>query len=85
MCFAFLLHEESIPNTLLETLYFALVYPHVSYAIELYGNAPVKTLHKLNILNNKLLRILQSKPSRTNILELYKTYNTLLINKLHHF
>ena len=39
--------------------------------------------YKLIKLNNKLLRILQSKPLSTPTRELYKTYNTLQLFDLH--
>jgi len=43
----------------LKMLYFAFVFPHLLYGIELYGNTHQSHLSKLVKLNNKILRILQ--------------------------
>ena len=61
----------------------SLVYQHLLNGIELYGNTKASYIDKLIKLNNKLLRILQSKPLSTPTRELYKTYNTLQLLDLH--
>lgn len=68
---------------MLKDIYYTFVYPHLLNGIELYGNTKVSYLDKLIKLNNKLLRILQSKPLSTPTRELYKTYNTLPLLDLH--
>lgn len=77
--------RKHLPFNLLRTLYFAFVYPILTYGIELFGYASDHLLNKLNVINNKLLRILQFRPIQTNSLELYKLYNTLPISKLYQF
>jgi len=42
-------------------------------------------LEKLMVSNNKILRIVQFKPLKTHVLNLYKNYNTLPVPKLHQF
>jgi len=64
-------------------MYYTFVYPHLLNGIELYGNTKASYLDKLIKLNNKLLRILQSKPLSSPTRELYKTYNTLQLIDLH--
>ena len=64
-------------------LYFAFVYPHLLYGTEIYGNTNPSNINRLKILNNKILRILQKRPRRTHIIDLYKSYFTLPID-LHH-
>jgi len=68
-------------------MYFAFVYSHLCYGIEIYGNRPTyhSYLNKLIILNNKILRILQNKFYRTYVTEFYENYNILSIPKLHNF
>ena len=66
-------------------LYFAFVYPHLLYGIEIYGNTRKSYISKLEILNNKILRILQNKSIRTPVIELYKSYNTLSLSQLHDY
>jgi len=69
----------------LRLLYFAFVHSQILYGIEVYANTCHAQLHKLCVLNNKILRILQNKPPRTPVVQLYQSYNTLPIPKLHHF
>ena len=69
----------------LKVLYFAFVYPHLLYGIEIYGNTYKSHITKLEILNNKILRILQNKSIRTPVIELYKSYDTLSLSQLHDY
>ena len=71
-----------LPPATLKLLYFALIYPHILYAIEIYANTYLSYMHDLIILNNRLLRILQHKPRTTHTIELYMAYKTLPIMKL---
>ena len=66
-------------------LYFAFVFPHLLYGIEIYGNTYQSHLSKLVKLNNKIVRILQNAPLKSHTLSLYKNYNTLPLPLLHDF
>ena len=77
--------RDKLPKLVLKQIYFAFVYLHVFYGIELYANTHNKYLDKLIVLNNKLLRILQHKPITTPLHELYFEYNVLPIPYLHKF
>ena len=68
-----------------KNIYYAVVYPHILYGIEIYANTKLSYLDKLNKLNNKLLTILQNKPIITPLCELYKSYSTLSIPNLHKY
>ena len=68
-----------LPLKCLRTLYFALVYPHLIYGIEIYGNTSKTYFDPLCKVNNRILRILQNKSVRTPIHVLYSNYNTLPI------
>jgi len=61
-----------LPYEIMKLLYFIIVYPHVLYGIEVYPNTP-SHISKLQILNNKLLRISQDCSIRTKINTLYKS------------
>ena len=43
---------------ILKMTYFAFVYSHLVYGIEIYANTHMKNTNKLVILKNKILRIL---------------------------
>ena len=66
-------------------LHFAFVYPHLLYSIEIYGNTCKSHISELEILNNKILRILQNKSIRTPVIELFKSYDTLSLFRLHDY
>jgi len=66
-------------------IYFAFIHPHILYSIEIYGNTYQTYLSKLNILNNKLLRIVQNQSIRTPVRNLYKIFNTLPISLTHEY
>jgi len=70
---------------MLKMLYFAFVPSHILYGIEVYANTCHSHLSKLCVLNNKILRIIENKPLRTPIFQLYKNFNTLPIPELHQF
>jgi len=57
------------------------------YGIEIYGNTNPSniSLNRLKIFNNKILRILQKRPRRTHIIDLYKSYSALPIDLLHRY
>jgi len=74
-----------MPSSCLKNLYYATVYPHIQYGIELYANTYATYLHDLEILNNRVLRILQFKPMEYNVSKLYENYNTLQIEDLHSY
>ena len=75
--------RDKLPKKCLKSLYFALVYPHILYGIELYANTNKSYLNKLHVLNNKILRTLQRKHKKFRVASLYEGYNTLPINLLH--
>ena len=57
--------------------------PHLIYAVELYGSATDTNLHKLQILQNKFLRILQMRKLKFPTNSLYKAYDTFKIRDLY--
>jgi len=64
-------------------IYFAFIYPHILYGIEIYGNTCLTYLDKLTKINNNLLRILKNRGPSVPCVLLYSTYNTLSPSKLH--
>jgi len=77
--------RTNLKNEVLKILYFAFVYPHLLYSIEIYGNTYHSYLSKLEVLNNKTLRILQNVSRTTHVIDLYKCYNTLPLHLLHNY
>ena len=77
--------RTGLNNEVFKLLYFAFVYPHLLYGIEIYGNTNHCHLSELEKLNNKIPRILQNRSIRTNNTELYKYYDTLPLPLLHNY
>ena len=77
--------RSKLPWSILRNIYFAFVYPHILYGIEIYANTSSTHLKKLIIMNNKLLRILQNKPHKFPVKDLYLNFDTLAIPDLHIF
>jgi len=75
--------RRTLPSCVLKSIYFAFVHSRILYGIELYANTPASRIIKLVKLNNRILRILQNKPVRTNVMSLYRRYNTLPVELLH--
>ena len=59
---------HKLPYFCRRNIYYAFVNSHVAYGIEIYANTSKTLLHKLHILNNKLLRILQQQEEEEEIL-----------------
>ena len=75
--------RNNVPQQCLKKLYYAFVYPHIIYGLEVYGNTTKTRLDKLNKVHNKILRILALKTSTTPVAKLYVAINTLPIPILH--
>ena len=58
--------RHKMPKQCLIFVYCAMVHPHIQYGIELYVNTSKQYLKPLMILNNKILRILQSERISTH-------------------
>jgi len=65
-------------------IYFAFMHSYLIYGIEVYGNTHMKNVHRLIILNNKILSIglLQNKSLDTYAPQLYTNYNILSLPNL---
>ena len=63
--------------------YYAFVHSHLLYTLKIYVNICPSYLDKLMKLSNKLLRILQNKPLRFRVSELYANFKTLPATLFH--
>ena len=63
----------------MKQLYFAFIYPYISYGIEIYANTCYSRLNKLIVLNNKILRIIQRQKMTTSVRNLYSNVLQVLL------
>jgi len=66
-------------------LYYAFIHSHLLYNIEIYANTYHSYLHKLIVLNNKILRILLKVSFDTPVINLYVDFGALPLTELHNF
>ncbi len=74
--------KSYLPIDCKKQIYYALANSSLIYCIEIYANVNQSVLNPLIIKCNRLLRLLQSKPRRTPINELYAAFGTLPVDKL---
>ena len=51
---------------IMKTLYYALVYPHILYAIEVWGSAGITILNRLLVLQKRIVRLLSYSNTRNS-------------------
>src|SRR5437867_5112353 len=84
-CGIFYKIRDLLPFQCLKMVYFSFVYTHILYGIQIYANTCSSYLHRLNVLNNKLIRILFNKNKYTHVKDLYKYIDSLPIINLHDY
>lgn len=67
----------------LETLYHSMVYPHLSYCIEVWGKAPSTFVSSLFKLQKKVIRIIKSAPFRASTKPLFKDLRLLKLSQIY--
>ena len=74
--------RDFLPNSCRRNLYFALVYPHLQYGIEVYSQTNAYIIEPLHIACNRVLRTLQNADRYSNVKHLYCFYDTLPVSLL---
>ena len=69
----------------LSTLYYTFVYPYLNYCTHVWGRAYNTHLKDLCVLQNKIIRIINGIPPRTNVDHLYIQQNVLSVNRLYYY
>ena len=71
------------PPSLLEKVCYGIVYPHLSYAITTWGKAASTRLNKIQVMQNRLVRIITKKCNRrTSMSPLYKQLSILKLSNI---
>lgn len=69
--------SKILPRDVLRMLYFSLIYPYLTYCCIIWGNASPTALHKLEVLQNRAVRIITRSPFRATASPIYKQLNLL--------
>jgi hypothetical protein len=75
--------RNNLPQNIALQLYYAFVYSRIAYSIEVYGMAKPTVLEPLQIMQNRILKILTCKPKRFPTNTLYSSMDILKVNEIH--
>ena len=78
-----LYHIHFINDELAKQLYYAFVHPHILYGIELYGSTTKCNINRIQVLQNKMLKILTKTDFRASSTDLRKKMKILSVEQLH--
>ena len=77
--------QHFAPKQILISVYYSLVYPHLCYGITVWGSTSNYLLNRLQVLQNKCLRVIEGWQFKQKIKPLYEKYDFLNINQIHFF
>ena len=75
--------RHSVPKQCLLTLYDSLVTSKIGYGLEAYGTAATKKLNELQVLQNRILKIIHFKDRKYSTNHLHKELNIVKIDDLY--
>ena len=64
------------------SVYYAIVYSHLQYAILCWASANQSDLTRINTIHNRILRYVSKSPRRSNITDIYLNMRVLKINDI---
>ena len=67
------------------SLYYAFIYPHLSYCNQIWGNIPITTLNKLVVLQKRAVRIICGVHPRTHTGPLFEELKILNMQKMNRY
>ena len=73
--------RKSFESETLLNLYYALIFPYISYGIQVWGTAAALHLHMLHVLQKKIIRIVCGVHPRTHTDPLFKLLGIFNIDK----
>ena len=71
------------PRNILLTLYYSLIYPYLSYCALIWACAKPNTLNKIEILQNKAIRLITKSGYRAHTSVLYKELKVLKLHDIY--
>ena len=77
--------KSMLPKSSLFMLYSSLILPYLNYGLLVWGNTYQTFLDKLEVLQNKVIRIICNAPIRSEIDPLFFENNILKLRDLYHF
>jgi len=82
---AFYYFANVVSNECIRQIYYAYVFPYIKYGIEVYGTCNESVMKRLQVEQNKLLKILYKKDRRYGTNKLYSEVKLLKCTDIHRF
>ena len=73
------LANKTLPKSIIKSLYFSFIYPHLVYCVEVWGNAADVHISQLLKMQKRCIRLIKSVPQRTESAPLFKELGILNI------
>jgi len=73
-----------LPLDILRMLYFSLIYPYLVYCCIVWGSASATALHKLEVLQNRAVRMKTRSPFHATASPIFKQLNLLKLCDIRH-
>ena len=77
--------KDLLPKKTALHIYYAFVVSKLRYAIEIYGTAKASILKPVQVLQNKLIKLLTGKPRHHPTKQLYHEYNLFMLGDIHSY
>ena len=77
--------KDLLPQKTALHMYYAFVFSKLRYAVEIYGTAKSSVLMPLQVLQNKLLKLLTGKTRYYPTKQLYHEYELFMLNDIHFY
>ena len=77
--------RKVLDNEKLFSLYYTFVYPYLNYCIHVWGKTYDTHLHHSIVLQNKIIRIINGLPPRSNVDNLYVMHDILSAKRLYSY
>ena len=77
--------RKCLKSETLLSLYYSFIYPYLIYCNQIWGNVSSSSLHKLNVLQKRAIRIISGVPPRTHTPPLFTKWKILDLEKINKY
>ena len=75
--------RKVFPTSILKTLYYSIVYPHLTYCVEVWGNASKTHIDSLFMMQKKVLRVITSAGFRAHTDPIFADLQLLKLSEIY--
>ena len=78
-------NRHYLPKTMLQKLYYALIHSHLLYGIAVWGSTYQTLINKLQVLQNKAMKMIEGRDWNSKISDTYLKHKILTVQNLYLF